>query len=101
MSVDYAIIIKNKTRLETLIERFNTSKPLNIVIATKNKALFRFGIIISLMAPTPWVISNSSFKNIPATKIPIPIILLLPAWINLDDTINPMRNSEITPSNTR
>ena len=24
MSVEYAIIIKNKTRLETLIERFNT-----------------------------------------------------------------------------
>ena len=24
MSVDYAIIVKNKTRLESLIERFNT-----------------------------------------------------------------------------
>jgi hypothetical protein len=26
MSIDYAIIIKNKTRLETLVERFNTKQ---------------------------------------------------------------------------
>jgi hypothetical protein len=40
MSVEYAIIIKNKTRLETLIERFNTKAQAKFSMIMKMKTKF-------------------------------------------------------------
>lgn len=52
MSIEYAIVIKNKTRLENLIERFNTRSQAKFYIESmEGTSMIMFGSMKSFRIP--------------------------------------------------